>query len=99
MTDNQNQTTKEVEELDQKGSNSSVMDLSIGEKDQEETTDTKKEKEESSNNFLNRSFDEKTNFFKHFILKYDFENLLDLSEDEECRQRSNTFFHIATKVP
>ena len=97
MTDNQNQPPKEIEETDQKGSNSSVMDLSIGEKEHEETTDTKKENEDTSN-LLNRSFDEKTNFFKHFILKDDFENLLDISEEEERHQRSNTVYHIQTKI-
>ena len=97
MTDTKNEPTKENEELDQKGSNSSVMDLSIGEKG-EETTDTKKENEEATN-FLNRSFDEKTNFFKHFILKDDFENLLDIQEEEDRHQRSNTVFQINPKIP
>ena len=99
MTDKENQFPDKIEELDEKGSNSSVMDLSIDEKDQKSKKETKTKKEESSANFLNKSFDEKINFFKRFTLKDDVENLLDLSEDEDHRnQRSNTAYNPSSKI-
>ena len=98
MKDKVNQFPDEIEELDEKGSNSSVMDLSIDKKDKKEIIEIKEEKEEYSPNFLSKSFDEKINFFKRFILKENVENLLDLSEEEDNRsQRKYTDFNFFAK--
>ena len=81
------------DEKQEKGSNSCVMDLSIGENDEE--------KEHNDNNedntiTLNRSFDDINNFAKKLNLKDNFENILDLEdedfEDENIdKARSKTF--------
>lgn len=94
-----NGDTKESDDQEpyDKGSNSCVMDLSIeGIAQEEEQNNERKNEneqnntininqEEESSNPLNKSFDEKINFFKRFILKDDVENLLDLSEDEDFK--------------
>ena len=86
-------------EKQEKGSNSCVMDLSIGEKEEE--------KEHNDNNedntmVLNRSFDDINNFAKKLNLKDNFENILDL-EDEDFEEdvdktRSKTFVVQKTNI-
>ena len=86
-------------EKQEKGSNSCVMDLSIGENEEE--------KEHNDNNedntiVLNRSFDDINNFTKKLNLKDNFENILDL-EDEDFEEdvdktRSKTFVVQKTNI-
>ena len=86
-------------EKQEKGSNSCVMDLSIGENEEE--------KEHNDNNedntmVLNRSFDDINNFAKKLNLKDNFENILDL-EDEDFEEdvdktRSKTFVIQKTNI-
>ncbi len=86
-------------EKQEKGSNSCVMDLSIGENEEE--------KEHNDNNedntmVLNRSFDDINNFAKKLNLKDNFENILDL-EDEDFEEdvdktRSKTFVVQKTNI-
>ncbi len=84
---------KEKNEKEEKGSNSCVMDLSIeGGGDEEENID----KGEGNTNLLNKSFDDILNFKKNLNLKDNFENILDLEDDEnfineENKVRSKTF--------
>ena len=99
MINIENQFPDEIEELDEKESNSSLKGFSIDEKYQKESTKTKSEKEKSSHNFLNKSFEAKINFFKRFFLKNDLKNLFDLSNKEiHHKKRSKTFFKKAPKI-
>ena len=96
MTNRENQLHNEIKKLDKKENNFSVKGSSNDEKVQKKKTKLKKEK--FSHNFLNKSFDKKINFFKHFIFKDHLENLLDLSgEENHCNQHGNTIFNISSK--
>ena len=86
-------------EKQEKGSNSCVMDLSIGENEEE--------KEHNDNNedntmVLNRSFDDINNFAKKLNLKDNFENILDLEdqdfEEDVDKTRSKTFVVQKTNI-
>ena len=82
-----------VDEKEEKGSNSCVKDFSIdGGGDEKENNDNN----EGSNLQLNKSFDDILNFTKKLNLKDNFENILDLGDedfnDEETEKtRSKTF--------
>ena len=66
-------------EKQEKGSNSCVMDLSIGENEEEKEH---KDNNEENTMVLNRSFDDINNFEKKLNLKDNFENVLDLGEKD-----------------
>ena len=72
---------EKVDEKEEKGSNSCVMDLSIdGGGEEKENND---EKEEGNTLILNKSFDDIKNFTKKLNLKDNFENILDFRPEEE----------------
>ena len=85
-------------EKEEKGSNSCVMDLSI---DGDEKDHNNKDKDNDNDNegntmILNRSFDDVSNFTKKLNLKDNFENILDLADEDLCgdeneKTRSKTF--------
>ena len=87
-------------EKQEKGSNSCVMDLSIGENEDE--------KEHNDNNddntmVLNKSFDDINNFAKKLNLKDNFENILDLEDgdfegEDLDKTRSKTFVVQKTNI-
>ena len=87
-------------EKQEKGSNSCVMDLSIGENEEEKEH---KDNNEENTMVLNRSFDDINNFEKKLNLKDNFENILDL-EDEDFEEedvdktRSKTFIVQKTNI-
>ena len=87
-------------EKQEKGSNSCVMDLSIGENEEEKEH---KDNNEDNTMVLNRSFDDINNFEKKLNLKDNFENILDL-EDEDFEEedvdktRSKTFIVQKTNI-
>ena len=87
-------------EKQEKGSNSCVMDLSIGENEEEKEH---KDYNEENTMVLNRSFDDINNFEKKLNLKDNFENILDL-EDEDFEEedvdktRSKTFIVQKTNI-
>ena len=87
-------------EKEEKGSNSCVMDLSIdGDEKDHNNKDKDKDKDndnEGNTNILNRSFDDVSNFTKKLNLKDNFENILDLADEDLCeddneKTRSKTF--------
>ena len=85
-------------EKEEKGSNSCVMDLSI---DGDEKEHNNKDKDNDNDNegntmILNKSFDDVSNFTKKLNLKDNFENILDLADEDLCeddneKTRSKTF--------
>ena len=85
-------------EKEEKGSNSCVMDLSI---DGDEKDHNNKDKDNNNDNegntmVLNKSFDDVSNFTKKLNLKDNFENILDLEDEDLCEDdnekiRSKTF--------
>ena len=87
-------------EKQEKGSNSCVMDLPIGENEEE--------KEHNDNNedntmVLNKSFDDINNFAKKLNLKDNFENILDLEDadfegEDLDKTRSKTFVVQKTNI-
>ena len=85
---------EKVDEKEEKGSNSCVMDLSLdGGGEEKENND---EKEEGNTLNLNKSFDDIKNFTKKLNLKDNFENILDIDDDtdinsDESKMRSKTF--------
>ncbi len=87
------------DEKEEKGSNSCVMDLPIEGGEEKE----KNEKEEEGNaNVLNKSFDDIKNFTQKLNLKDNFENILDIEDDdtnsEENAIRSKTFAFKNTNI-
>ena len=83
---------EKVDEKEEKGSNSCVMDLSLDGGDEKANND----KEEGNTMILNRSFDDIKNFTKKLNLKDNFENVLDIDIDDEInndenKMRSKTF--------
>ena len=72
------------------------MDLSIDgdEKDNNNKDKDKDNDNEGNTNILNRSFDDVSNFTKKLNLKDNFENILDLADEDLCedeKTRSKTF--------
>ena len=104
------QENMELKEIDEKRSNSCVIDASVDDTGQDETNNDNNNNNkhgilnigEEESNTLNKSFDEKLNFFKRSTHKDDVENLLDLSEDEDPKnprkQRSNTIFAPTNRI-
>ena len=87
-------------EKQEKGSNSCVMDLSIGENEEEKEH---KDNNEENTMVLNRSFDDINNFEKKLNLKDNFENILDLDdedfeEEDVDKTRSKTFIVQKTNI-
>ena len=83
-------------EKEEKGSNSCVMDLSIDGDEKEHNNKDKDNDNEGNTNILNRSFDDVSNFTKKLNLKDNFENILDLADEDLCEDdnekvRSKTF--------
>ena len=83
-------------EKEEKGSNSCVMDLSIDGDEKEHNNKDKDNDNEGNTNILNRSFDDVSNFTKKLNLKDNFENILDLADEDLCgddneKIRSKTF--------
>ena len=83
-------------EKEEKGSNSCVMDLSIDGDEKEHNNKDKDNDNEGNTNILNRSFDDVSNFTKKLNLKDNFENILDLADEDLCeddneKTRSKTF--------
>ena len=84
------------DEKEEKGSNSCVMDLSIDGDEKEHNNKDKDNDNEGNTMILNRSFDDVTNFTKKLNLKDNFENILDLADEDLCeneneKTRSKTF--------
>ena len=84
------------DEKEEKGSNSCVMDLSIDGDEKEHNNKDKDNDNEGNTNILNRSFDDVSNFTKKLNLKDNFENILDLADEDLCgdeneKTRSKTF--------
>ena len=92
---------EKVDEKEEKGSNSCVMDLSIdGGGEEKENNDEKKEGNILS---LNKSFDDIKNFTKKLNLKDNFENILDIEDDSDLTSddnkiRSKTFVIKNTSI-
>ena len=85
-------------EKEEKGSNSCVMDLSIDGDDKDHKNKDKDNDNDNEGNtmILNKSFDDVSNFTKKLNLKDNFENILDLADEDLCgddneKTRSKTF--------
>ena len=87
-------------EKEEKGSNSCVMDLSIDGDDKDHKNKDKDNDNDNDNEgntmILNKSFDDVSNFTKKLNLKDNFENILDLADEDLCgddneKIRSKTF--------
>ena len=85
-------------EKEEKGSNSCVMDLSIDGDDKDHKNKDKDNDNDNEGNtmILNKSFDDVSNFTKKLNLKDNFENILDLADEDLCgddneKIRSKTF--------
>ena len=83
-------------EKEEKGSNSCVMDLSIDGDEKEHNNKDNDNDNEGNTMILNKSFDDVSNFTKKLNLKDNFENILDLADEDLCeddneKTRSKTF--------
>ena len=83
-------------EKEEKGSNSCVMDLSIDGDEKDHNNKDKDNDNEGNTMILNKSFDDVSNFTKKLNLKDNFENILDLADEDLCgddneKIRSKTF--------
>ena len=84
---------EKVDEKEEKGSNSCVMDLPIDEGGEEKENN---DNNEGNTTALNKSFDDILNFTKKLNLKDNFENILDIGDDNIIEEdleksRSKTF--------
>ena len=73
---------RKLEEMNDKGSNSCVIDLPIDVGNSPEENENKDKKEIDNSPSLNKSFDDILNFTKKLNLKDNFENILDISNEE-----------------
>jgi hypothetical protein len=78
----ENDKKSKIEEKIDKGSNSCVIDLPIDEGNGVEEIENKEKNEIDNSPSLNKSFDDILNFTKKLNLKDNFENILDISNEE-----------------
>ena len=90
-------TKNKSKEKSEKGSNSCVIDLSLDNEIGLEEIELNEKSEMDNNKIaLNKSFDDIQNFKKKLNLKDNFENILDLADEDLCeddneKTRSKTF--------
>ena len=93
-----NKKGKSEEKID-KGSNSCVMDLSIdGGNGAEETEKFEKNDNNDNTKSLNKSFDDLLNFSKKLNLKDNFENILDITDEDIIDEQSDNIRKTRSKT-
>ena len=92
-----NKKGKSKERVD-KGSNSCVMDLSIDEGNGAEEAEKVDKNEYDNTTSLNKSFDDLLNFSKKLNLKDNFENILDISDEDLINEQADNIRKTRSKT-